>query len=565
MTRPTTALVLALGTASCYQGVGKGGGDGADGASADDVGDDAGTVDDDGGESGDPALECAPGWVGMHRLNRREYANTLVDLLGVDASVADSLPLDAAKGGFDNNASALGITPELAERYLAIAEAAVPAAIEADRDRFVSCTPANEAFDDACVQATLVPFAERAWRRTLDDDLTTELEALWTAAAANTETFDEAVVLAFEGVLIAPAFLYRTALPEAAGEDVEPLDDFDLASRLSYFVWSSMPDDALFERARAGELSDPEVLREETRRMLLDPRASAFITSFTRQWLGIGGLHTKVFDATQFPTVDADLLARMQAETAAFVDHVVRNELPLSELLTAQYTFLDARLAAHYGVAGPAGDALELTPVPADRRRGMVTHGSVLAATAHPDRTSIPSRGMWVMDNLLCLPPPPPPPPEIDMSGFEDDETPTTQREKLEQHRVDPTCAGCHVTMDNLGFGLENFDAVGLWRDVENGIAVDSSGLLPDGREFGNPMELADLLATDPMYARCIAQNFLSYGLGRIPTVGDQCVLDVVTAAAGSPDSTLVDVVAEVVVSDAFRWQGAEPTEEDSE
>jgi hypothetical protein len=550
------ALAAAATTAGCYDGVPSGRADGEDDGTADDG--EGGTADDGGSETGDPALECAPGWVGMHRLNRREYANTLADLLGVEPSVADALPLDAAKGGFDNNASALGITPELAERYLAIAEAAVPAALEADPDRFVACTPATEDFADACVQATLVPFAERAWRRELDDAMRGELETLWTAAAQNTDGFTAAVVLAFEGVLISPAFLYRNALPEAGADAVQPLDDFDLASRLSYFVWSSMPDDALFDRARAGELSDEAVLREEVRRMLLDPRASDFVSAFTRQWLDIGGLSTKVFDPVQFPTVDADLLTRMQAESAALVEHVIRNDLPASELLTASYSFLDARLAAHYGIAGPTGDVLEQTPVPADQRRGIVTHGSVLAASAHPDRTSIPARGMWVMDNLLCLPPPPPPPAEIDMSGFEEEGEPTTQRERLEQHREDPTCAGCHVTMDNLGFGLENYDAVGIWRDTENGIAVDSSGLLPDGREFTNPMQLADLLATDPLYSRCMSQNLLSYGIGRIPTADDTCVLDLVMAAAGSPDTPLVDVVVEIVASDAFRYQGAE-------
>jgi hypothetical protein len=555
------AVALAVScTAACYQGVDDGRADGEAG-SADDVGS-ADDEADDGSESGDPALECAPGWVGSHRLNRREYTNTLRDLLGVDPSIADALPLDAAKGGFDNNASALGITPELAERYLAVAEEAVPAALEADRARFIGCTPTDETFADACVQATLVTFAERAWRRALDDELRGELEGLWTGAAANTDTFDEAVVLAFEGVLISPAFLYRNALPEAGAGDVEPLDDFDLASRLSYFVWSSMPDDALLDRARAGELSDAAVLREEVRRLMLDARAADFAAAFTRQWLDIGGLHTKVFDPVQFPTVDADLLTRMQAESVAMFHHVVTNDLPASELLSAQYSFLDARLAAHYGVAGPVGDELVQTDVPADRRRGMVTHGSVLAATAHPDRTSIPARGMWVRDNLLCLAPPPPPPAEIDMSGFENDGEPTTQRERLEQHRVDPTCAGCHTTMDNLGFGLENYDAVGIWRDTENGIAVDSSGLLPDGREFSTAMELADLLANEPLFSRCVSRNLLSYGLGRLPTADDECVLDLVAAAAGAPDSPLVDVVAEIVASDAFRWQGPEPEED---
>lgn len=558
------ACVIALACAAgCYQGVGGGGQADGEGGTVDDG--EGGSVDDGRSDTGDPALECEPGWVGSHRLNRREYANTLHDLLGVEPSVADSLPLDAGKGGFDNNASALGITPELAERYLAIAEEAVPAAFVADPTRFIACEPASEAFDDPCVQSTLVAFSERAWRRTLDDDLRGELERLWTSAATSTEAFQDAVVLVFEGVLISPAFLYRGTLREAVADDVEPLDQFDVASRLSYFVWSTMPDDALLDRARTGGLADAAVLRDEVKRMLLDPRSSQFISAFTRQWLDIGGLHTKVFDPVQFPTVDGDLLARMQAESAALVEHVIRNGLPASELLTAQYSFLDGPLATHYGIPGPTGDELVQTPTPPDQRRGMVTHAAVLAASAHPDRTSIPARGMWVMNNLLCLPPPPPPPADVDMSGFEDDDAePTTQRERLEQHRVNPTCAGCHTTMDNLGFGLENFDAVGTWRDDENGIAVDSSGVLPDGRPFSSAMELADLLATDPLYTQCIAQNLLSYGLGRMPTIDDDCALERVLLDAGAADATIVDIVLEIVASETFRYQGPEPSEEDS-
>jgi hypothetical protein len=198
-----------------------------------------------------------------------------------------------------------------------------------------------------------------------------------------------------------------------------------------------------------------------------------------------------------------------------------------------------------------------MTPVPAEQRRGVLTHASILAATAHPDRTSIPARGMWVMDNLLCLPPPPPPPPDVDVGEFDEDpETPTTQRERLDQHRTEPACRACHELMDNLGFGLENYDAVGLWRALENGIEVDASGVLPGGVAFEGALELSALIVDDPDFARCVTTNLLGYGLGRLPTRDDDCTLDALAEASlASPDASFVDIVAGLVSSDTFRFQ----------
>lgn len=549
------AIVLPVG---CYRGLD--GGPAASGAGGSSEG---GSASAGSGEStGGEPLGCAPGWVGVQRLNGREYANTLRDLLGVESELVAALPIDPRKGGFDNNASALGMTPELYERYLAVAEDAVPAALAADPTRFVDCTPATESFADACVEATLVAFAERAYRRDLDDDDRTELAALFEAAAADTETFVEAVTLVFEGVLLSPSFLYRNQIPEGGGDDVRALDDFALASRLSYFVWSSMPDDELLALARQGELSSPTVLRAQVQRMLEDGKADHFVEHFTRAWLDIDSLSTKVFDAASFPGVDAAVLARMQDESVALVRHVIREGLPPSELLSADYGFVDDLLATHYGLPLPGSSELVLVQLPPDQRRGVATHGSVLASGAHPDRTSIPKRGMWAMDNLLCLPPPPPPPPDVDQSDIDEDPAqPTTQRERFEQHRADPACAACHVTMDELGFGLEHYDAVGRWRDLEDGLAIDASGKLPDGREFDGAVELADMLATDEIFVRCVAQNLLGYGLGRLPTFEDVCTLDEIVAVAAEGDASLAEVIAELVTSDVFRYEASEPEE----
>ena len=551
-------LAASIGVGGCYQGFDRGSGavDESGGPLTGGSSDSEGDAE----SGGEETAECVPGWVGVQRLNRREYANTLRDLLGVDPSVADSLPLDPRKGGFDNNASVLGITPEIYERYLNIAEQAVPEALEADRARFIGCEPATESFDDPCVSDTLLAFAERAYRRPLADAEIDDLRALHDAAVEDTETFDETVTLVFEGLLVSPAFLYRNAVP--TDEDAEvpvKLDGYALASRMSYFLWSSMPDDALMQAARDGDLEDPQALRAQVRRMLLDEKANELVTHFTRSWLDIEPLASKVFDPVAFPTVDATLLARMQDETVALTRHVIAEDLPVRELLEADYSFIDGALASHYGIAGVEGTELVMTPVPSDQRRGILTHASVLAATAHPDRTSIPARGMWVMDNLLCLPPPPPPPPDVDVGEFDEDpEAPTTQRERLDQHRTDPTCAGCHTLMDNLGFGLENYDAVGLYRELENGLEVDASGKLPSGDAFEGALELSGLLVDEPDFAMCVATNLLGYGLGRLPTDDDECTFDALEEASlASPDASFVDIVVDLMQSDAFRFQDA--------
>lgn len=546
---PTTsgrklAMAIALVLPGCYEGLGRGGGQSGD------AGPDEPTA--GGSDSGDePSAACGPSWVGLQRLNAREYGNTLRDLLGVDPTIAADLPLDPRKGGFDNNASALGITPEIYQRYLELAESAVAEAMAATPARFIACVPATDAGADPCVRATLVAFAERAFRRELDDTEQADLIALYDAARPDADDTAGAVAVVFQAILVSPAFLFRNDLPAGDPSETRALDDFALASRLSYFVWSSMPDDELFELARAGGLAESTTLRAQVRRMLLDPKADHFVEHFTRAWLGIDGLATKVFDDQRFAGIDAALLASMQAETVALVRHVLRSDLPPAELLTAGYTFVDDRLARHYGLEAIGPTTATRTALPAERR-GLATHGSVLASTAHPDRTSIPARGMWVMDNLLCLPPPPPPPPDVNVGGIDQPtETPTTQRERFEQHRADPKCAACHATMDELGFGLEHFDAVGRWRDLEDGLTIDASGTLPDGRSFDGATELVGLVADDTVFTRCVAQNLLVYGLGRSLTADDACVIEDIAAGDGS----LADVIVELVVSDAFRLE----------
>lgn len=502
-----------------------------------------------------PDDRCGPAWVGVHRLNKREYANTLRDLLGVPAAVGSSLPDDPLSGGFDTNAGALTVSPELYERYVDVAETAVDQAFETNAAELVPCTPAANAFTDACVADTVLGFAKRAYRRPLTTEDRAELETLYAAAAAETGDVNATLAWVFAAVVSSPSVLYRSLDLRPDADGVAELDQHALATRLSYFLWSSTPDDRLLELADAGRLREDDVLRGEVRRMLADDRARDFTRNFTVQWLDLRGLEDKVFDSTSYPDFDSALLRQMIDETSALVHHVVAEDVDPRELLTAQYTFAAPELLAHYGAADAPRDAQGRSLLPADERRGVLTHGAVLAATAHPDRTSVPSRGMWVMENVLCLAPPPPPPPGVDTTTVEDGE-PVTQRERLERHRADPSCAGCHEVMDELGFGLEEYDAVGVHRVEEHGLPIDARGTLPDGRTFDGALELAEVLAndTDGTFARCLSENLLAYAIGRIVTRADGCDLEDIAA---EPALTASELLVRIVSSPAFQTEGA--------
>ena len=484
---------------------------------------------------------CVPGYTGLRRLNKREYANTLRDLLGVPASVGDALPDDPLSGGFDTHAVALAVTPELYERFIDVAETAVEQALTERYDALVPCTPAANDFDDACVGDVITTFAERAYRRPLTEEDLAELRALHADASTETGDLRETLVWVFAGIVASPSVLYR---PSSAK------DAYALATRLSYFLWSSTPDDALLERAAAGDLVDEAVLRGEVERMLRDARARDFTRELALQWLDLRGLENKVFDGTAYPDFDPVLLGHMLDETAELVHQALAGGGDPREVLTATHGYVTPELAAHYG-ADAAPDADGRVALPADQRRGVLTQGAILAATAHPDRTSIPARGMWVMANLLCIAPPPPPPDDIDTSVV-DAPGEMTQRERFERHRSDPSCAGCHATMDELGFGLEHYDATGAFRTDDHGLDIDAHGVLPDGRTFDGAVELADLLASDEddTFTRCLSENLLAYAIGRIVTRGDHCELDEIVDEPGLSASELL---VRIVASDAFR------------
>ena len=487
--------------------------------------------------------ECTPEYVGLRRLNRREYANTVRDLLGANISDLAALPVDSLVGGFDTNAVGLPMTPQLYEQYLNVTELVVEQAFSERASAIVGCTPSTRSFDDACVSGFITSFAKRAYRRPLKDEDKTELAALFTTLAVDAPDTNAALAWTSSAILTSPETLYRPPMVNAENQR----EGWALATRLSYFLWSSTPDERLIDLAASGELQKSEVLRAEVERMLADPKSRDFSEAFATQWLQLGGFSDHVIDTTAFPDFGAPLLGAMAEETVDLVHRVILDGAP-RDLVGTMPSKVTEGLASHYGVDF-APDAAGRTNLGA-QRRGLLTQGSMLINTSHSEKTSIPARGMWVMSNLLCVDPPPPPPAGIDTSLGEG-EANQTQREIFERHSSDAACAGCHIIMDDLGFGLENYDAVGAFRTHDGEQPIDATGKLPDGRMFDGAVQMADLLAdpSDPTLPGCLSEKLLAYAIGRVLTSSDACFA---TAVSEGADSTS-EIIARIVQSDAFQ------------
>jgi hypothetical protein len=425
------------------------------------------------------------------------------------------------------------------------------------RDRIVICDPAG---DDACLRRILRAFVRRAWRRPPTDDELARLAALAGVAADAGDDAITGLKLALRAALISPHFLFRVELDdEPAARQPHPLSGFELASRLSYFLWSSMPDDDLLAAAEAGRLETAEQVRAQAARMLADPRAETLIDNFAGQWLYTRALRDHAPDYATYPAYDAQLAASMRAETERYFRAFLLEDVPLDQLLTADFTYINDRLAAHYGIRAPGTNELVRASLAGTPRRGLLTQGSILTVTSHRRRTSPVKRGKWLLDQLLCESPPPPPP---GVEGLPEDMGPVTGsvRERLERHRDNPVCASCHDTIDPLGFALENFDGIGAFRTDDNGYAIDASGELPGGRTFDGPGQLGDLLARDPRVYRCMVEKLYTYALGRRPDTRDAREhIDELAGDLAAHGYLLRELVLSLVNHNAFRNRRGEP------
>ncbi|WP_373044796.1 DUF1592 domain-containing protein [Vulgatibacter sp.] len=515
----------------------------------------------DGGQQEKPiddpgACEVKAGPKTLHRLNRTEYNNTVRDLLGVDLRPADAFPRDDLGHGYDNMAEVLTVAPLLVEKYdqaaANLAEAALQPGSSA-RAQLVTCDP-GAIGAGACGRQVLERFVPRAWRRPVAEQELAQLLGFFQLAQSEGEDFDAGLRLAVHATLMSPHFLFRVEKAPAAGE-VRKLDGYELASRLSYFLWSTMPDDELFFAAESGKLDSDEGLEEQVDRMLADPRAEAVVDNFGGQWLTTRALSSATPDPQLFPDWDEELQAAMQRETALVMGEILAENRSLLDLLDAEFTWVNGRLAEHYGIAGVSGDDFQRITAPAERG-GVLGHGAFLTLTSNPTRTSPVKRGKWVLAQLLCEEPPPPPP---GVEGLPDGEKPTgSVREQMEMHRSDPVCAACHQLMDPIGFGLENFGPTGVFRTVdEAGFEIDPRGELPDGRIFEGAVELAQTLRDDAKLSGCMAQHAMIYALGRPLTRADSCAVEEVSARFEKGGNTFQALAKAIVTSKAFRMRAA--------
>ena len=428
------------------------------------------------------------------------------------------------------------------------------------RRRVFSCKPANAAAERACAISIVNRLGSDAYRRPLTNDDRTGLLSLYEEVRAGGGGFEDGIRSTLEGLLASPDFVFRfeRAPSNAASGSTYRLSDLDLASRLSFFIWSAPPDRALITLAARNQLSEPKTLEREVRRMLADERASALSTRFAAQWLRLPDLDMVQPDIRQYPDFDEQLCDAMRRETELFFEDVVRTDRSILDLYRADYTFVNEQLARHYGIPGVAGPAFRKVSYIDNTRRGILSHASVLTLTSHATRTSAVERGKWVMEVLLNSPPPPPPPgvPDLEATADAIDGRMLTVRERMEQHRKDPNCSSCHKMMDPIGLAMENFDATGHARVRDNGMPIDSRGDLWDGSKASTVPQLqAALMTRQETLLRTFTRNLLVYGTGRRVEAFDMPTIRKIVRDAGKADNHMSEYILGVVRSPAFQMK----------
>ncbi len=442
--------------------------------------------------------------------------------------------------------------------------AGAKAVLPESHTRLITATPGTGRTWDAAAKEVLTRFVRRAYRRPPTPSEIDRLVALTQVGKKHGERFEQSIGLAVRAVLVSPHFLYRIELdPESshhaprdgrhAERDayaVRTLNEHELATRLSYFLWSSMPDNELLAQADAGTLR--RNLDAQVRRMLGDPKSAALVENFVGQWLQLRNLDTISPDPKRFPVWSVRLRDDMRRETELFFAGIVREDRSIFELIDADYTYLNERLARHYGIEGVQGDEFRRVSLTDRRRGGVLTQASVLTVTSSPTRTSPVKRGKWILEQILATEPPPPPANVEQLD--EGKELTGSLRQRFEQHRSKPMCAICHNQMDPLGFGFENYNAIGQWREKDGSFAVDSSGELPDGRKFAGPVELKKiLLADDAKFRRCLTEKVLTYALGRGLEYYDRCAVDDISKELQAGGDRFQRLVLAVVASEPFQ------------
>jgi hypothetical protein len=426
------------------------------------------------------------------------------------------------------------------------------------RRRIFVCRPTSAAKELPCARQILSGLVSRAFRRASTEADVNALLRFYQEERNNTKSFDTGIEMALRRILADPEFVFRFETPPAAVPPKAPyrISDTELASRLSFFLWSSIPDDELMNVAMQGKLHEPAVLERQTRRMLADPRARALVTNFAGQWLYLRDLRNANPDSTEFPDFDDNLRQAFQRETEMLFESILREDRSVLDLLDADYTFVNERLAKHYGIPNVYGPDFRRVPVPSDARRGLLGQGSMLLVTSNANRTSPVQRGKWILENLLGSPPPLPPPNVPPLKENSTGVAGTSVRERMEEHRANPACAGCHKIMDPVGLALENFDGVGQWRTVDSGATIDASAQLVDGTPVSGPSDLRTALLGRPeAFVGAMTEKLLMYGVGRETKYFDMPVVRAVMRDAARDRYRFSELVLGIVRSAPFQMR----------
>jgi hypothetical protein len=500
-----------------------------------------------------------PGAFVIRRLTKMEYGNTLRDLFGVDPVIAAELPDEVFGEGYLNT-----LSPLQSEQYLSIANEVLNR-VMASKDRpptemqkrLFGDTPAPGSDFRTAARSVASQLARNAYRRPASEAELELLLRVFDLAQENKLDYQASLRLMLKAILVSPQFLFITPAKEPeAGQTLAPLDDYQLASRLSYLLWATMPDSELCELADAGKLHEQPVLQAQVKRLLADPRSRALFDGFGAQWLGLMGLESKTFDAAMFPQMTAEMRAAMVDEARLFFESIVRENRSVIDFVDSDYTFLNGTIASLYGlektVTGPEMRRVKLQDT---NRGGILGMPGILATTSFPNRTSPVKRGVWVLEQVLGehVPPAPPNVPPLEKQDKQAVEN-LTLRKRTELHRTNPVCANCHKILDPIGFGLENFDAIGRWRDQDDtGGAIDAAGELPGDKRFSSPRELKAIIAArKDELARNLTRKLLAYALCRQLEGYDEIVVDQLMATIAKDGFRMQDLISEIVTSYPF-------------
>jgi hypothetical protein len=506
-----------------------------------------------------------PGYTPPRRLTHSEYRHTIRDLIGVDLADTTKFPQDlSGSSGFKNSANTLFLQGTLLEKYSQSAESIMAAVfaehasqlLELAKSQILAPGKTHKNMEDQG-RAILQAFCRRAFRRPATTTEIKGLQKLFLNEFSNSQQFETAIQKTLTAVLVMPQFLLKIE-SATKGSNPELINDFDLASRLSYFLWASMPDEELLQLAEQGRLSKPEVLQSQIDRMLKNRRSKTLGYVFGGQWLGFEdvGIRRRQ-DPIDNPWCTESLMTAMRAESALFLHSLIRNDRPLAELINARYTFLNEELAKHYRIRGISGEAMRKVNLKTQLRGGILTHASVLSITAFPDRTSPVVRGHWVLDTILGTPPPEPPPnvSEISEQVLERDDL--SFREKVQQHSSNVNCKSCHQEMDPIGFSLENYDNFGRYRSRQFGKKIDARGRLPDGTQFEGSEQLKNVLVSQrlPNLTRQVTEKMLTYALGRQLEYFDEQAIRTIVMKTTENDYRFQTLIKSVINSQPFLYR----------